>query len=99
MYELLVCQINLYEVQNSSQYKGVIETTNGSKKWRTVVCWQKKKYNGGYYLNELDGAKRVNQLCDKLGIDRKNPEVDAMPNNERVIFKRTFNCFSQIVFD
>ena len=32
---------------------------------------QKPKY-GGIFNNELDAAKRVNQLCDECGIPQKN---------------------------
>jgi len=67
----------------SSQYIGVTET-NKIKKWRTVVHCNKKKYEGGYYYDEQDAAKRVNQLCDELGIERKNPEVDAMPKSNTI---------------
>jgi len=40
----------------------------------------KKRYYGGYFDEQIEAAKRVNQLCDELGIPRKNPEVNAIPN-------------------
>jgi len=33
-------------------------------------------YNfGGRFDNEVDAAKRINQLCEKYGIEPKNPEL------------------------
>ena len=34
------------------------------------------------YEDEVDAAKKVNQMCDKLQISRQNPEVDAAPNQK-----------------
>ena len=49
---------------------------------------QKQKY-GGQFNDELDASKRVNQLCEELGIPQKNTTVSAMPNQEqRVTQKR-----------
>jgi len=53
--------------------------TKKKKRWRAAVFFCHKKYEGGHYTNELDAAKRVNQLCDELGMKRKNPSVDSMP--------------------
>ena len=42
---------------------------------------------GGYFKDELDAAKRVNQLCEKLGNPAQNPEISAMPNQQYVTKK------------
>ena len=42
---------------------------------------QKQKY-GGYFDNELDAAKKVNQLCEELGIPVKNPGISEIPNQK-----------------
>jgi len=63
---------------SSSEYKGVVWNTK-NKKWRASVYWNCQRYPGGEYRDELDAAKRVNQLCDELEIERKNPGVDANP--------------------
>merc|ERR1711925_53139 len=42
---------------------------------------QKPKY-GGIFDDELDAAKRVNQLCGELGIPPQNPTISAMPNQQ-----------------
>jgi len=62
----------------TSKYIGV-SFNKKSKKWRAVIYFQKQAKDGGDYGNELDAAKKVNQMCDELKIKRKNPEVDAMP--------------------
>merc|ERR1712034_245193 len=35
---------------------------------------------GGSFSDEVDAAKRVNQLCEELGIPEKNPGIGTMPN-------------------
>merc|ERR1712034_109589 len=59
----------------TSQYKGVCWDTK-SRKWRVQLSLkgEKPKY-GGYFKDELDAAKRANQLCDELGIALWNPEI------------------------
>ena len=37
--------------------------------------YNKKKYFGGYFDNEEQAAMKVNLLCDKNGIERKNPMI------------------------
>ena len=70
--------INYNELNHStSKYIGVTWHT-AAKKWRACVCIKKKKLEGGKYKNELDAAKRVNQMCDELGIERKNPKVNGL---------------------
>jgi len=66
---------------STSQFKGVSWSTN-AKKWSAVVYWKTKKYHGGYYENEIDAAKKVNQLCDELGKKRINRGIDEMSNEE-----------------
>jgi len=64
-----------------SKYKGVVWHEK-RKKWYVLIHHlkrEKQKY-GGYFQNELDAGKRVNQLCDEFEIPQKNPEISAMPN-------------------
>jgi len=58
-------------------YNGVVWRKD-QQKWRAIILWKNNRYDGGCYSDELDAAKRVNQLCDKLGIERKNPDVNAI---------------------
>ena len=39
----------------------------------------KTKY-GGCFNDELDAAKRVNELCKELGIPERNPGINGIPN-------------------
>jgi hypothetical protein len=64
-----------------SQYKGVTWNKN-RKKWYVqlrLVKGGKQKY-GGMFKNEVDGARRVNQLCQELGIPPQNPTINAIPH-------------------
>jgi len=61
--------------EKSSQYKGV-SLDKHTKKWRVQVRAKgKSKAWGGYFQDELDAAKRVNQQCEELGIPAKNPGI------------------------
>jgi len=40
---------------------------------------KKQKYCG-IYIDELDAAKRVNQLCEEWGIPVWNPGISTTPN-------------------
>merc|ERR1712034_36033 len=37
---------------------------------------------GGNFKDELDAGKRVNQLCQEIGIPLQNPEISTMPNHQ-----------------
>ena len=70
--------------EKTSQYKGVCWNRN-HKKWH-VKLWLKegKSKFGGYFDHELDAGKRINQLCEELGIPLQNPELSAVPNEHEV---------------
>jgi len=36
---------------------------------------------GGHFDDEVDAAKRVNQLCEEFGIPPKNPEISGLPSH------------------
>jgi len=63
-----------------SKYKGVY-WHKSHKKWyvRVFLKGQKLKY-GGSFKNELDAAKKVNQLCEDFGISQHNPDISTIPN-------------------
>merc|ERR1712034_42533 len=64
------------------------------------VCWNKKhkkwyaevsigqgnKIHGGVFKNELDAAKRVNEICEEHKIPSKNPGIktylEVVPNED-----------------
>jgi hypothetical protein len=68
--------------EKASQYKGVC-WNKAAKRWYALICrkGQKQKY-GGSFKDELDAAKRVNQLCKELGISLQNPEISEIPNQK-----------------
>ena len=68
--------------EKTSKYKGV-SWSNKQKKWyvRLIANDGKQKY-GGSFSDELDAAKKVNQLCAELEIPEKNPGVGMMSNRQ-----------------
>jgi hypothetical protein len=68
--------------EKTSQYKGV-SWHRRMRKWivRITLKGQAPKY-GGYFEDELDAAKRVNELCAEFGIPFLNPEIGAIPNQQ-----------------
>merc|ERR1712034_253664 len=66
--------------ENTSQYKGVCHKEGG--KWVAQLQVKGKQTYGGIFKNELNAAKRVNQLCEKLGIPPQNPTISAIPKQQ-----------------
>ena len=68
--------------QKISQYTGVCWHKRQDK-WSVDLCLQgvKKKF-GGYFNDELDAAKRINQLCEEFGIPHKNHGIGTIINQE-----------------
>ena len=66
----------------TSQYKGV-HWKKEIRKWCVQVYpkEQKPKF-GGYFKNEVDAAKKVNQLCEESEIPLQNPEICATSNQQ-----------------
>jgi len=65
-----------YQAQNlTSQYIGVSWDKN-NKKWRARLIHKGKKYSAGLFDNEKHAAMKLNLLCDKFGIQRKNPMIN-----------------------
>jgi len=62
----------------TSQYIGV-SWHKDKKKWE-VSLYHKKKYYGGLFDNEEQAAMKINLLCDKNGIERKNPMINLEPD-------------------
>jgi len=62
----------------TSNYIGVC-LHKDNKKWKGCLTHKQKKYYGGLFDNE-EHAMSVNLLCDKLGIERKNPMIIIDPD-------------------
>ena len=82
---------NVYKTEGkekTSSYKGV-DWHKQRKMWRVRICikGEEPKY-GGIFKDELDAAKRANQLCQELGILLQNPEISAMPNQQYQVTKK-----------
>jgi len=63
----------------TSMYNGVCWHKD-CKKWYARVMHNKKSYLGGLFDNEEEAAMQVNLLCDKNGIERKNPMIIMEPD-------------------
>merc|ERR1712034_114040 len=63
----------------TSNYSGVCWHRD-KKKWQARLTHNKNKYYGGLFDNEEHAAMQVNLLCDKYGIERKNPMIDINPD-------------------
>ena len=70
-----ICEVH----EKSSQYKGVSWNKKNGK-WHAFLCSKGRKTHGGIFSDELDAAKRVNQLCEGLGIPERNPGIGTMPH-------------------
>jgi hypothetical protein len=62
---------------STSNYTGVYWVKK-SNKWAATVVVNSKRYYGGCFDEEIEAAKKVNQLCDELEIERKNSELHAI---------------------
>ena len=79
----------MYEVKvKTSQYKGVSWQKKGCK-WFAHLCLKGEQKHGGSFINEMDAAKRVNQLCKQFGIPLQNLGISGIPTQPQVIH----NCF------
>jgi len=67
--------------EKKSQYKGVCWNKQ-IRKWCVQVRLKEENKYGGTFKDELDAAKRVNQLCEESGIPPQNPAIGAVPNQQ-----------------
>jgi hypothetical protein len=68
--------------EKTSQYKGVTWNKQ-TRKWRVQLSLKGEKPKcGGYFEDELDAAKEVNQLCEEMEIPLQNPAISAIPNQK-----------------
>jgi len=59
----------------TSQYTGV-QWHKDAKKWQAILSNKGKQYYGGVFDNEEHAAMKINLLCDKCGIERKNTTIN-----------------------
>ena len=64
-----------------------------SGKWHAHLSLKGKKQKyAGSFSNEMDAAKRVNQLCQEMEIPLRNPGITEMPNELSQV-TQMFVCF------
>ena len=63
------------------------------RKWYARIRPHGQKLKqGGYFEDEIDAAKRVNQLCEEMGIPVQNPEISTIPNKQYEVTKKFNFC-------
>jgi len=67
--------------EKTSQYKGV-SWNKQYRKWYTYVKLNGELNYGGRFGDELNAAKRVNQLSEELSIPLQNPGINSIPTKE-----------------
>ena len=73
--------MNLFEViQSTSKYEGV-SWNEKRNLWQAEFYINGKKQKS-YFENEFDAAKKLNKLCEKMGIFPQNPEICEKPNQQ-----------------
>ena len=71
--------MNLFEpTQSTSKYEGV--SWNEKRQLWKAEFYFNEKTTKSYFQNELDAAKRITQLCEKMKIPSKNPELMKILN-------------------
>merc|ERR1712034_237825 len=86
----------IQQVSNkTSIYNGVCWHRE-NKKWQVQLIHNKKQYYGGSFDNEEQAAMKINLLCDKMGIDRKNPMIDLKPDAMQQQFKNKTSKYSGV---
>jgi len=63
----------------TSKYNGVTWRKD-DKKWKAQLQHKGKKYYGGLFDIEEHAAMKINLLCDKCQIKRKNPTINMEPD-------------------
>jgi len=82
----------------TSQYNGVC-WNNNEKKWHAKLKHNKKTCYGGYFDNEEQAAMSVNLLCDKIGIERKNPNVIMEPEEIQHQFQNQTSQYNGVCWN
>ncbi len=80
---------NFFECEkevNASQYQGVYYHKQTGKWYARLNLQGQKQKWGGYFNDELDAAKKLNQICEELEIPLQNPGITGMPNQQVLRF-------------
>jgi hypothetical protein len=69
-----------YTKKITSQYKGVHWNKKRKKWYAQLYLIDGNNKFGGYFNDEVEAAKQVNQLCEKFGVTAKNPGIHGSPH-------------------
>merc|ERR1712034_165613 len=72
---------NQQKIGKTSLYKAVYWYKQ-SRKWKVSLVKGGKPKFGGTFHDEVNAAKKVNQLCEELGIPPYNPTISGIPNQQ-----------------
>ena len=61
------------ESDRASKYIGVYKTTAVKPSWEAKIKIDRKLVHGGSFQTQEQAAKRVNTLCKKFKLEKKNP--------------------------
>ena len=78
--------------EKTSQYKGVYWHKQSGRWYAQLQVKGKKKKYGGTFKDELDAAKRVDQLCEELKIPPQNPGIEEPPTQQSPVAENYFFC-------
>ena len=76
--------------ESTSLHKGVYWNRE-KRKWDAYLHSNGKNTYGGRFKDELDAAKRVNQLCKEFKIPLRNPGISALPTQPYQVIQFFFN--------
>jgi len=79
----------IQKVKNQTSIYTGVTWHNNSKKWQVRLVHNKKNYFGGYFDNEEHAGMKVNFLCDKYGMEHKNPMILIDPDKIHKVPNKT----------
>merc|ERR1712034_91478 len=68
--------------EKTSKYEGVCWHAKRGKWYAQLRIKDQIQTYGGYFNDELDAAKRINQLCEVFGIPLRNPIITGIPDQQ-----------------
>jgi phage terminase small subunit len=91
-----ICELPNQQVpKKTSQYNGVYWYKDKNK-WYALLQYNQKRYHGGYFDNEKDAAMKVNLLCDKYEMTRKNPMIDINADLIQQVLKNQTSIYTGV---
>ena len=83
--------------EKTSKYEGVCWHAKRGKWYAQLRIIDQIQTYGGYFNDELDAAKRINQLCEVFGIPLRNPIITGIPDQQyQVLELRLYFSFKTL---